>query len=277
MATATVLDRKVELARMTYREVAMAREEANGVVAIPIGATEQHGPHLPLNTDAITAEVVTLQAARDAKVPVAPTIPYGNSRQNIGFPGTISIRPTVLIGFVKDICDSLYKHGFDKLVVVNGHGGNLQALTIALEEFHYETQAMTVLVKAWQLAEYPRPPEGDFGLQGHAGRPETDFMLAIQPEDVDKEAYVVSHPTVELGPFGSVAPSEYAPHDTAAAFMVSAWESTRFGHYGDPSRATAEYGRSVLEARATNLTKILQGIKSGQTRITTRTEPMPRH
>lgn len=103
------------------------------------------------------------------------------------------------------------------------------------------------------------------------------MMLAIQPEDVDKEAYVVSTPTVDLGPFGSVAPAEFMPHDTAAAFMVSAWESTRFGHYGDPSPATAEYGRSVLEARATSLAKILEGIKSGQTRVTTRSESMPRH
>ncbi len=144
-----ILARKVELARMTHPEVVLACQEANGIAAIPIGATEQHGPHLPLNVDTISTEVVVLRAARQVGVVVAPAIPYGSSRQNIGFTGTIAIRPQVLMKFIKDVCHSLYRHGFDKLIVVNGHGGNVEPLTMALEEFHYDTGALTALVKCW--------------------------------------------------------------------------------------------------------------------------------
>src|SRR5579872_1969447 len=163
-----VLDRKVELARMTLLEVPLACAEANGVVVIPIGATEQHGPHLPMQTDTITTEVTVLRAAKEARVVVAPAIAYGNSRQNIGFAGTVSVRPSIFGEFVKDVCHSLLRHGFDKIVVVNGHGGNAAVLTVALEEFHLETGAAVALVKCWQLASM-EPPPGAPEFEGHAG------------------------------------------------------------------------------------------------------------
>ncbi|MFN8593819.1 MAG: creatininase family protein [Thermomicrobiales bacterium] len=276
MRTDAVLSRTVELARMTHPEVVLARDEANGVAVIPIGATEQHGPHLPMNTDTISTEVTVLRAARDAGVLAAPIIPYGNSRQNIGFPGTISIRPTILGEFVKDVCHSLVKHGFDKLVVVNGHGGNHHCLAAALEEVHYETGALVALVKCWALASLPAP-DGAPAFEGHAGRQETEFMLALAPEDVDASAYVLAPPTVALGAFGSVSPAQYNPFDTPVSFLISTWESTETGHYGDPSMATAERGQLVLDTWATNLAAILRSVKSGEIRITTRSGNMPAH
>ena len=140
-----VLDRKVELARMTLLEVPLACAEANGVIVIPIGATEQHGPHLPMCTDTITTEVTVLRAAKDARVVAAPAIAYSNSRQNIGFAGTVSVRPAILAEFVKDVCRSLLRHGFNKIVVVNGHGGNAAVLTVGSGEFHLETGAAVAL------------------------------------------------------------------------------------------------------------------------------------
>lgn len=276
MPKTPVLKHKVELARMTHPEVVLACQEANGVAVIPIGATEQHGPHLPMDVDTISTEVPVLRAARAVGVVVAPTIPYGNSRQNIAFPGTIAIRPRVLAEFVKDVCRSLHRHGFDKLVVVNGHGGNVQPLTIALEEVHYETGALAALVKAWQLATIP-PPEGAPSFEGHAGRQETELMLALQPEDVDREAFVFSAPTVQLGDLGSVTPAQYHPMDSPVNFLVTAWESSEYGHYGDPSMATAERGHTVLDAWADGLAGLLRGIKSGEIRVTTRSEAMPPH
>lgn len=276
MATGSVLARTVELARMTHPEVARARAEANGVAVIPIGATEQHGPHLPMNTDTISTEATVLRAARDVGLLVAPAIPYGNSRQNIGFPGTISIRPRVLGEFVADVCHSLVKHGFDKLVVVNGHGGNHHSLAVALEEVHYDTGALVALVKCWALANLPAPV-GAPPFEGHAGRQETEFMLVLTPQDVDSDAFVVAAPTVELGALGSVAPPQYNPFDTPVSYLVSTWESTETGHYGDPAMATAERGQLVLDTWAENLAAVLRAIKSGEVRITTRTEAMPPH
>ncbi len=102
-------------------------------------------------------------------------------------------------------------------------------------------------------------------------------MLVLAPEDVDASAYVVSPPTVELGAFGSVSPPQYNPFDTPVSFLVSTWESTETGHYGDPSMATAERGQLVLDTWAMNLAAILRSIKSGEIRITTRTGVMPPH
>ena len=271
-----VLARKFELARMTHLEVPLACREANGVVVIPIGATEQHGRHLPMNTDTITTEVTVLRAAKDAQVVAAPAIPYGNSRQNIGFAGTVSVRPSVFGEFVKDICHSLYRHGFDKVVVVNGHGGNAAPLTVALEEFHLETGAVTALVKCWQLASLD-PPAGAPPWEGHAGRQETELMLALTPDDVDTAEYSISEPTVDLGEMATLAPPQYDPFDAPITVMITAWESTVTGHYGDPSMATVERGRLVLDTWAVNLTRFLARLKAGEVRISLRQEEMPPH
>ena len=156
------------------------------------------------------------------------------------------------------------------LIVVNGHGGNVQSLIVALEEVHFDTGALTALVKAWQLSNLPAP-DGAPAFEGHAGRQETEIMLAISPEDVDREAFVFSAPTVELGEMGSVAPAQYTPMESPVNFLVTTWESTEHGHYGDPSMATAERGQLVLDTWAANLTKLLRDVKSGEIKITTRT------
>jgi creatinine amidohydrolase/Fe(II)-dependent formamide hydrolase-like protein len=102
-------------------------------------------------------------------------------------------------------------------------------------------------------------------------------MLVLSPEDVDTDAYSLAPPTVELGELGSVSPPQYNPFDTPVSYLVSTWESTEMGHYGDPSMATAERGRLVLDTWAANLASVLRAVKNGEVRITTRTGEMPPH
>jgi creatinine amidohydrolase len=194
----------------------------------------------------------------------------------MGFAGTIAIRPTVLIEFLKDVCHSLHRHGFDKILVINGHGGTVEPAVVALEEFHYETGALAALVKCWQLWA-PEAPAGAPAHEGHAGRQETELMLALSPGDVDTEAYVPASPTSELGPAGSVAPMQYTPMDSAVRFPVSAWESSATGHYGDPSMASRERGQLVLDKWTEKLAELFSAVKDGTIKITTRTGEMPRH
>lgn len=229
---------KIQLARMTWREVEAAAREARGVAVLPIGATEQHGPHLPLDVDTVTTEVLALRAAERAGVVVAPALAYGNSRQNQGFAGTIAVRPTILTELVKDICASLVASGFDKLVLLNGHGGNYGPLSNAAEEVHYDTGALVCLIKAWELGlgAVP-PPEGAPPWDGHAGSAETSLMLALRPEDVDRSQFASARPTVEIGPLGSVWPPQYPPHITPVHIVATAPESTPLGHFGEPGRA----------------------------------------
>src|SRR5438067_67145 len=94
------------------------------VVIIPVGATEQHGPHLPLCTDSINIEAVAEDAARAETVLVAPTITYGVSENHLAFCGTIAVRPQTLTAVLVDIGESILSHGFSRLLLLNGHGGN---------------------------------------------------------------------------------------------------------------------------------------------------------
>jgi creatinine amidohydrolase/Fe(II)-dependent formamide hydrolase-like protein len=257
-----VLARTLEIARMSHREVPRARDEANGVVLLPLGATEQHGPHLPLNVDTLIAEHVAHGAAERARVVVAPALPFGNSRQNMGFAGTMTLGTNVMQAVVKDLCLSLNHHGFDKLVVVNGHGGNVAPIASALEEVHYETGALTAHVRCWELDGYEPPPNAP-AYEGHAGRIETEVALALAPADVNSSAFVLGEPTFELGPLGSLAPVQYGPMASAISFFGSAWESSEHGHYGDPAAAEVERGRTLLEAWVDRLAEVLESIKAG--------------
>ena len=91
-----ILDRKVQIERMTWPEVEEAIVESQAIVLVPVGAVEEHGPHLPLGTDSIETYEIGLRAARQAKVPIAPLIWFGNSRSFMDFPGTIAIKPETL-------------------------------------------------------------------------------------------------------------------------------------------------------------------------------------
>jgi creatinine amidohydrolase len=137
-----ILSRTVQLERMTSPEVDQACKEAVGIIIIPVGAVEVHGPHLPVGTDTFETYEIGLRAAQQAGVVIAPPLWYGNSRSFMDFPGTISIRPEILMELTRDVCLSLIQHGFHKLVVLDGHGGNYGILDLLIEEIHLETPAL---------------------------------------------------------------------------------------------------------------------------------------
>ena len=142
---------------------------------VPLGSTEQHGPHLPLETDTLIATAVATRAAamnRDA-VLVAPTLPYGSSGEHAGFPGTLSIGTAALTNVLVELGRSATPPNggpFARLVFVNGHGGNHRALVDALAILRSEGRN----VASW----WPQVPDGD----AHAGHTETSLLLAIAPE-----------------------------------------------------------------------------------------------
>jgi creatinine amidohydrolase len=256
--------RTVQLERMSSPEVRQACEDARGLVIIPIGAVEVHGPHLPVGTDSIETYEMGLRAAHEAGVVITPPLWYGNSRGFMDFPGTISIRPETLKGLTKDIALSLIQHGFDKLVLLDGHGGNYGILELLIEEIHMETEAIICHVRAWELATLPKPA-GTPAYDGHGGSSETSVMLALTPEDVDRTQFVDSAPAIDLTPYGAVFPSPSGRYSGGpATFPLSMGEMVARGHHGDPSFGSAERGEALLRVKVEALVEFLQLLKAGR-------------
>jgi creatinine amidohydrolase len=258
-----VLSRTVQLERMSSPEVKQARDDACGVVIIPIGAVEVHGPHLPVGTDAIETFEIGLRAAEEAGVVIAPPIWYGNSRSFMDFPGTVSIRPEVLKELTKDIVLSLFHQGFDKLVILDGHGGNYGVLDILIEEIHLETSALICHVRAWELATIPKP-EGTPEYDGHGGSSETSVMMFLCPEDVDESKFIDSSPDIELSRFGAVFPSPSGIYSKGPiSFPLSMGEMVEHGHHGDPKFGSRERGEALLSVKIEALVEFLKIFKEG--------------
>src|SRR5438874_1911304 len=116
--------------KLTWTEV-RERAAQGAVIVIPVAAIEQHGYHLPIDTDNVLVEHVTEEAARRSNggILTAPMIHYGFNEHNMGFPGTITIRETVFIDFCYDVAHSFVRQGFDRIVFVNGHGSNQMLAT----------------------------------------------------------------------------------------------------------------------------------------------------
>jgi creatinine amidohydrolase len=188
---------------------------------VPVGSLEQHGPHLPLDTDARVAAAVAGRAAgRDLAVLVAPPLAYGASGEHEGFPGTLSIGHDALRAVLVELGRSASRWA-PRLVFVNGHGGNIPTVPDAVAQLRREGRDA-----AWWPCV---PPTGD----AHAGRTETSIMLALDPAAVRRDA---AEP-------GATAPlAELLPALRAGG--VAAVSPN--GVLGDPTGATAEEGERLL-------------------------------
>ncbi|MEU6525013.1 mycofactocin biosynthesis peptidyl-dipeptidase MftE [Streptomyces sp. NPDC046924] len=202
---------------------------AGASVLVPVGSTEQHGPHLPLNTDSVIAESVARLAGRrltaaDPGRPVlsAPTIAYGASGEHAGFPGTVSIGHEALRVVLVETVRSLSLWA-DRIVFVNGHGGNVPTLDAAVGRLRDEGHDV-----AWLGCATP-------GGDAHAGRAETSLMLHLAPADVRLSEAVAG----DTRPLGDLMPELIARGVRAVSPS---------GVLGDPAGASAEEGRAALES-----------------------------
>ena len=194
------------------------------VVVIPLGSCEQHGPHLPLDTDSQIAEALArrLVEARMGLV-LAPTVPFGASWEHAGFPGLLSLNHDLVAALLVELGHSAdWARG---LVFVNGHGGNALGLRSAVRTLTHEGRS----VMAWS----PALPHGDL----HAGRTETSMMLALAPDEVALEA-------MASGFLGTPPPSVFT--DGIASVSPS-------GVLGDPLGASTGDGHVLLQQSAGDL------------------------
>ncbi len=180
--------RRIRLGELTREELRARLPEAT--VVLPTGSTEQHGPHLPLLTDAFMAEAVALRAAErvagQADVLVAALLPYGCSHHHLPVGGALTITQRSYVAFVADLAESLATSGGRRLVLLNGHGGNEDALRVVANELVYERQVDLTIAAAsyWTLgrAALAADPSLRGPVPGHAGNFETSCLLALQPD-----------------------------------------------------------------------------------------------
>ncbi|WP_327152251.1 mycofactocin biosynthesis peptidyl-dipeptidase MftE [Nocardia sp. NBC_01329] len=214
------------VADLTSPEVGALRATAP-VLVVPVGATEQHGPHLPLSTDTDLAGALCAGvAARCPRVLVAPAIAYGASGEHAGFPGTLSIGQAALELLIVELCRSA-TDTFERIVLVNGHGGNIEALRRAVTSLRGESRDIRLFL-----------PRHD--SDAHAGRAETALQLHLTPGRVRLER-------AEPGDTRRLA--EILPLLRAGG--VAAVSAN--GVLGDPSGATAAEGAELLERLVSQL------------------------
>jgi creatinine amidohydrolase len=192
------------------------------VVVVPIGSVEQHGPHLPLDTDTVIAQAVATAVAERLGGWCAPPVAYGSSGEHQDFPGTTSIGTPVLAQVVVELVRSL-RYWAGRVVLVNGHGGNVEAVRAAAELLVSEGHDVT-----WA------PCAAD-GMDAHAGRAETSLMLHLRPGSVH----------LDRAEPGNLAPlSSLLPHLRAGGVAAV----SRNGVLGDPRGASAAEGERLLAA-----------------------------
>lgn len=207
----------MELGTLTWTEI------DDPIVVVPVGSCEQHGPHLPLNTDTIIAtELAHDLANRRGDCVVAPSITVSASGEHAGFPGTLSIGTEVMAQVVVELARSAdWAQG---VVFVNGHGGNVTAMGQAADVFEREQREVLI----W----WPRLADGD----PHAGHTETSLMLALAPDEVRFER-------TEAGPIPAMI--DLVRHGVRPL--------SENGVLGDPTTATADHGVDLFRHLADHL------------------------
>jgi creatinine amidohydrolase len=220
------------LARLTWPEA--GEGGGRSVVAVPVGSTEQHGPHLPLSTDTcIASELCRRLAGVRDDVVVAPALPYGASGEHASFPGTLSVGHEALFAVLVELGRSA--DAFAGVVFVSAHGGNSPTLSRAAALLVGEGRA----VRAWSL-----PAGGHPGADAHAGHTETSVMLALHPDMVGE------------GAPGNIAPLSALAPDLRRGGVAAVSAN---GVLGDPTTASAEAGLEILERWAEDLVSSLEG------------------
>jgi creatinine amidohydrolase len=232
------------------------------VVILPTAAIEQHGRHLPLEVDTRLVEGVSQLAAEriaeKAPVLVAPAVCYGVSGYHMGFPGTMTLTMRTFIAVVEELCDSLIHHGFRRILILNGHGGNHDPIKIAARNVADRTGVAVATASYWNLAGDDLAPFQDAevdAVPGHACGFETAMMLALDPEMVRHEAMMPGTADVSLqGDYFT----DRLQHVPLAHLPQQAGVVSEHGWAGDPTRATVEKGQKYLELVVARLAAFLE-------------------
>ena len=220
----------VQLAEISWSEAKELFEKTD-VVLIPVGSTEQHGPHNPLGTDHLLAEALAKIVGERTQLPVTPIIPVGVSRHHRQFPGTLWVPPDVFRMYMKSIALSVSEHGPTKILYVNGHGGNSAALMEVCEDLRRDHNLFACMITSY--------PPGK--LSGHAGAGETSQNLYFHPNLVKMDKAVDTKQKTSLGSLNLTGMNKVGP----ATFPWDTIDITDTGLLGTPGETVVSTTASV--------------------------------
>jgi creatinine amidohydrolase len=210
---------------------------------LPVGSTEQHGPHLPLDTDNRIAERIALETARRSVGLVLPTVPLGYAWVWRDIPGTLTLRFDTYMRMVRDIAESLERWNIKAVFLLSGHGSNPQPIKHAVRELIHDQLGIKVLFDVYAgLDEMLQEADSKrWHTEIHAEEIETSMMLAIAPDLVRMDLAEADYPPV---------PADYAKSGLSMGHLM------RSGVFGDPRTATAEKGQRWLDLAAERSAKL---------------------
>jgi mycofactocin system creatininase family protein len=241
---------------LTWVEAQKQLQEVD-IALLPVGSIEQHGPHLPLDTDAYDAEYLAHQVAQACSHPkplVLPGISYGVSYEHNQFSGTMSISNDTLTRLVYEIGMSAYRNSIKKLVIINGHGGNTPALNHAAQMINRDAKIFVCVdsgetsdVDIYSLIQTPNDV--------HAGEIETSTSLAIRPQLVRMNLAKKSIPEFSSRYLNFTSKRKVSWY----AYTKNVSES---GVLGDPTQASAEKGKKIWQIMTAHLVSLVEDLKN---------------
>jgi len=246
--------------------------ETGDMVIIPLGSTEQHGPHLPLGTDYFEALEISKKISARTGVPVAPVVMAGYSYYHSGFPGSLSLKPETMERVLFETAEMLIKYGFRRFMFLNYHGGNSDTEANVIHKINHTTEA--VAVKIGINAPFQKREEEPAPFDYHAGIGETSNMLYLKPELVRMDR--LEKPTMTFTPKMQKIQELIKDHpeleEVAGAYLGVPVETKKGGAshelssngiwtFGDPKTATRERGEKNIGEMVTYAVKFIESWK----------------
>jgi len=242
--------RTLRMEEMNWVDIKKAINDGFKTVVIGVGSTEQHGPHLPTQTDALIADVMVNLIAQNLKNALqAQTIRVGCSDHHLPFPGTISLKKSTLKAIINDYIESLQKHGFENIIFIPTHGGNFNPIKEAVEEAQEKYTKIKILaftdLKGFLDIQFKIAASLNITVEeagGHAGEAETSEVLFLAENLVKKERFQPGY----IGVLGE--------EEIEMLFEKGMPSLTDIGVLGDPTKASKEHGKIYLEKMGEFLT-----------------------
>ena len=243
----------MRLAELHWPEVQQLHRE-KVVAVVPVGSMEQHGPHLPFSVDTFVACRLAEDLEKSMpEVLLLPPLWCGVSAHHMDFPGSITVRAKVFIDLIHDVCASLYHHGFRRIVLLNGHGGNRSSLEVLGQELFVEFGLTVNTLAYWDLVPdlVQSLKQSKSKGMGHSGELETSLMLHLAPQWVLQAAI----------PLGVLGIPEEGPTEGIKRY-VNMKEHSAQGVIGNPSAASAEIGAKLYHGALTALQRAIRALQS---------------